>query len=70
MNELRSAYLYIGLSFGMIFYIICFIFIFLGKLFLLHCWLTIQNLTFYEHIKHKWEGVPAKNPFDKYSDLI
>jgi palmitoyltransferase ZDHHC9/14/18 len=65
LSALNTAYLYIGLSFAMIFYTICFIFIFLGKLFLLHCWLTIQNLTFYEHIKQKWVTYPHKNPFDK-----
>ena len=49
----------------MIIYIFCFVFIFLGKLFLLHFWLALQNLTFYEHIKKKWENFPSKNPFDK-----
>lgn len=39
----------------------------MGKLFLLHFWLCIQNLTFYEYIKEKWNNYPYKNPFDKKS---
>jgi len=59
--------LQIGISIGLIIYNFCFILFFLGKLFLLHFWLCIQNLTFYEHIKEKWNNYPYKNPFDKKS---
>lgn len=68
-DEKDAAYIYIGLSFTIIFYMVCFIFIFIGKLFLLHMWLALQNLTFYEHIRHKWSGLPWKNPFDRKSSF-
>ncbi len=63
--DMDTIYTYIGLCFAEIFFIVCFIFFFLGKLFLLHLWLSIQNLTFYEHIKNKWDNYPYKNPFDR-----
>jgi palmitoyltransferase ZDHHC9/14/18 len=63
--DLNTVYTYIGLCFAIIFYVVGFIFVFLGKLFLLHLCLTIQNLTFYEHIKKKWDEYPSKNPFDR-----
>ena len=59
--------LQIGISIGLIIYIFSLIILFVGKLFLLHFWLCIQNLTFYEHIKEKWNSYPYKNPFDKKS---
>lgn len=65
--DVESVELQIGISIGLIIYIFCFILLFLGKLFLLHLWLCIQNLTFYEHIKEKWKSYPYKNPFDKKS---
>jgi hypothetical protein len=45
---------------------VSFISIFLGKLFILHLWLVVQNLTFYEYIKNKWYKSPNGNPFNKY----
>lgn len=66
---METVKIYIGLSFGVIFFVVCFIFLFIGKLFLLHLWLTVQNLTFYEHIKKKWSNFPWKNPFDRSSNM-
>lgn len=65
-EDLDKINIQIGLSIAIIIYIFGFIFLFLGKLFLLHFWLCVQNLTFYEHIKEKWINYPYKNPFDKY----
>jgi hypothetical protein len=42
-----------------------FIVFFIGKLFGLHTKLVSNNLTFYEHIKKKWNKPPGVNPFNK-----
>lgn len=49
----------------LIFFDVLFIVFFVGKLLLLHSWLAIKDLTFYEHIKKKWVKPPSLNPFFK-----
>ena len=66
VNNRDNPYVFIGLSIAIIIYVVGFSFVFLGRLFTLHVWLTGQNLTFYEHIKKKWKNLPWKNPFDRY----
>ena len=48
-----------------ILYDILFLFFFLGKLFIIHTYLCITNLTFYEYIKKKFKLVPGFNPYNK-----
>ena len=47
-------------------YDLLFVIFFTGKLFLVHTWLVLHNITFYENIKKKFRKVPGVNPFDKY----
>ena len=47
-------------------YDLLFVIFFTGKLFLVHTWLVLHNITFYENIKKKFRKVPGINPFDKY----
>lgn len=61
----KQAQINLGLSFTVIFFCVSFLILFIGKLFLEHLMLLLQNLTFYEKIKDKWTYVPYKNPFDK-----
>jgi len=58
---------FMGVSSALIFLDVCFFIFFLGSLNYTHLKLVFQNLTFYEHIKGKWENAPHKNPFSKES---
>jgi hypothetical protein len=50
-----------------ILYDLLFVVLFIGKLFILHTYLIIKNITFYEHAKNKLDSYPRGiNPFDKY----
>ena len=50
-----------------ILYDILFLITFIGKLFILHIYLSIKNITFYEHAKSKLDIFPKGiNPYDKY----
>jgi hypothetical protein len=55
---------YIGMGIVIVFDLM-FIVFFIGKLFGLHTKLVSNNLTFYEHIKKKWNKPPGVNPFNK-----
>ena len=57
--------IYISFSF-VIFFDVCFIVFFLGKLCLLHSWLIFTNTTFYEYFKKKWKKIPGFNPFSLF----
>ena len=57
----------IGLIFAVIGFVFLFIFIFTGKLFLLHLHLCMKNMTFYEHLKNRWNEPWKGSNFDKYS---
>lgn len=46
-------------------YDILFLFFFLGKLFVLHTYLCITGLTFYEYFKKKFDFIPGFNPYYK-----
>ena len=63
-KEDNSLLLIIGLS-SVAFYNILFLVFFLGKLFLIHTYLVLKNITFYEHVKKKLNIYPL-NPFKKY----
>ena len=63
-KEDNSLLLIIGLS-SVAFYNILFLLFFLGKLFLIHTYLVLKNITFYEHVKKKLNIYPL-NPFKKY----
>ena len=54
----------IGMSI-IIFFDLMFVVFFIGKLFLLHTWLVLKSMTFYEHVKGKWKKAPGVNPFYK-----
>ena len=50
-----------------ILYDLLFLTLFIGKLFILHTYLVIKNLTFYEHAKNKMNIFPKDvNPYKKY----
>ena len=50
-----------------ILYDLLFLVLFIGKLFIMHTYLVIKNITFYEHAKNKLDIYPRGiNPFDKY----
>ena len=66
-EPIENVYLYIGYSFVVLIFVFLFIFIFIGKLFILHAWLCSSNLTFYEHIKKKYNGLPWGNGYSKNS---
>ena len=64
----------IGMS-VLIFYDICFVIFFIGKLFILHTFLVFKNLTFYENMKKKYkkmiEGNPnANRPFFSWKRVV
>ena len=63
-KEDNSLLVIIGLS-SVAFYNILFLVFFLGKLFLIHTYLVLKNITFYEHVKKKLNIYPL-NPFKKY----
>ena len=52
---------------SIIFYDLLFLSLFIGKLFILHTYLVIKDLTFYEHAKDKMSIYPKGiNPYNKY----
>lgn len=63
-KEDYSLLLLIGLS-GVAFVDLLFLFFLIGKLFYLHTYLVFKSITFYEHVKKKFEKVPFLNPFYK-----
>jgi hypothetical protein len=62
----ENSSLVIGVSSSVLVYNTAFLFIFLVKLFVLHCWLVTKNLTFYEYIRDKYANYPGTHPFHKY----
>ena len=67
-NKESTSYIYVILISIIILYDLLFIILFIGKLFLLHTYLVIKNITFYEYIKEKLNIFPKGiNPFNKYS---
>ena len=63
-KENYSLLLLLGLS-GVTLVDLLFLFILIGKLFYLHTYLVFKNMTFYEHIKKKFNKIPKLNPFLK-----
>ena len=64
----------IGMS-ALIFYDVCFVIFFIGKLFIVHTFLLFKNLTFYENMKKKYikmlEGPPHSHlPFFSWKRVI
>jgi hypothetical protein len=67
-NKENKNYMFLIMISCVILYDLLFVVLFIGKLFILHTYLVIKNITFYEHAKNKLEIYPAGvNPFDKYS---
>ena len=64
-KEKNSLFLVIAYS-SIVIYNILFIACFLGKLLLIHFYLIVKNLTFYELVKKKLKIYP-RNPFKKYT---
>ena len=48
-----------------IFYDLLFFIFFLGKLFIIHTYLCVTNLTFYEYFKEKFKIIPGFSPYNK-----
>ena len=66
-NKENISYVYVILISIIILYDLLFIIFFIGKLFLLHTYLVIKNITFYEHAKGKLNIYPkGVNPYNKY----
>ena len=63
-KENYSLLLLLGLS-GVALVDLLFLIFFIGKLFLLHTYLVLKSLTFYEHIKKKFNKIPKVNPYYK-----
>ena len=52
---------------SILFYDLMFIIFFIGKLFILHTYLVLNNLTFYEYFRKKFNQAPGINPYFKGS---
>ena len=64
----ETGYILIIIISCIILYDLLFLTFFIGKLFFLHTYLIIKNLTFYEHAKNKMNIYPKGiNPYKKYS---
>ena len=63
-KEDYSLLLLFGLS-GVAFVDLLFLSLLIGKLFYLHTYLVFKSMTFYEHVKNKFEKIPFLNPFYK-----
>ena len=63
-KEDYSLLLLCGLS-GVAFVDLLFLSLLVGKLFYLHTYLVFKSMTFYEHVKNKFEKIPFLNPFYK-----
>ena len=63
-KEDYSLLLLCGLS-GVAFVDLLFLSLLVGKLFYLHTYLVFKSMTFYEHVKNKFERIPFLNPFYK-----
>ena len=58
----------LGLSIAVVIFDICFVLLFLGKLFIMHFLLACQECTFYENLKKKWKKYPyLSNPYNRRS---
>jgi hypothetical protein len=67
-NKENKNYMFLIMICCVILYDLLFVVLFIGKLFIMHTYLVIKNITFYEHAKKKLEIYPTDvNPFDKYS---
>ena len=63
----NNSYIFIIISGCILLYNILFVIAFIGKLFILHTYLVIKGLTFYEYTKEKMKLYPLGiNPYDKY----
>ena len=66
-NKENKRYSFIIIMGCIILYNLLFVVIFIGKLFILHTYLAIKGLTFYEYSKEKMKVYPQKlNPYNKY----
>ena len=66
-NKENAGYSLIIMISCVILYDLLFLILFIGKLFILHTYLIIKNITFYEYAKEKMKVYPIGiNPFDKY----
>ena len=66
-NKENKGYTFIIIIGFIILYNLLFVIIFIGKLFILHTYLVIKGLTFYEYSKDKMKSYPNKlNPFNRY----
>ena len=63
-KEEYSLLLLCGLS-SVAFVDLLYLFFLIGKLFYLHTYLVFKSMTFYEHVKHKFQKIPFLNPFYK-----
>ena len=67
-NKENKNYMFLIMISCIILYDLLFVVLFIGKLFILHTYLVIKNITFYEYAKNKLEIYPRGiNPFKKYS---
>ena len=67
-NKENLGYTFIIIISFIILYDLLFVIIFIGKLFILHTYLIIKHLSFYENAKNKMGIYPKGiNPYDKYS---
>ena len=66
-NKENNDYTLLIIISSIILYDLLFLSLFIGKLFILHTYLVIKNLTFYEHAKDKMNIYPkGVNPYNKY----
>ena len=66
-NKENKGYAFIITIGCIILYNLLFVFIFIGKLFILHTYLVFKGLTFYEYSKEKMKVYPDSiNPYNKY----
>ena len=66
-NKENTGYALLIMISCVILYDLLFISLFIGKLFILHTYLNIKNMSFYEHAKDKMNIFPRGiNPFKKY----